>query len=125
MKYLEALTISVLAVFAPVKAALVTVLILTVADMITGVWAAVKRKEPITSAQLRRSISKIVIYEVAMCLAFLAEHYLMSDDVPVLKIVSGMVGLVEIKSVFENLDQISGQDLLKSMIAKLGSTNQP
>lgn len=125
LKYLEPLAISIIAVFAPVKAALVTVLILTIVDLITGVVAARKRGERISSAQLRRTISKIVIYELAMCVGFLAEHYLMSDALPVLKLISGMIGLVETKSIFENLDSIGGNNLLKSVINKLGSTNQP
>lgn len=124
MKYIEALLISVLSVFAPIKASLITVLALTVIDMITGIWASKKRGELITSAGLRQSVSKIVIYEVAMCLGYLAQHYLLTDAVPALQIISGMVGMVELKSVLENLDSISGQDLLKSIITKLGSSNQ-
>lgn len=115
---------SVLAVFTPIKAALLTVLVLVIVDLVTGVIAAYKRNEKITSAELRRSLSKIVIYEVTLCLAYLSEHYLISDEIPVMKLVSGMVGLVELKSILENLNEISGENLLKAIVEKLGSSNQ-
>ncbi len=124
MKYLQAFALSTLMVFAPIKTALATALVLIIADMITGIWAAYKRREKISSADLRRSVSKLAIYELTLCFSYLAEHYMMSDQLPALKIVSGMIGLVELKSILENLNSISGNDLLKSIISKLGSTNQ-
>lgn len=125
MKYLEALVISSLAAFAPVKATLATVLALVIVDLITGVLAALKRKELITSAQLRRSVSKLLIYELAVAMSYLSEHYLMSDEVPALKLISGMLGMVELKSVIENLNELSGNSVFKALIDKLGSINQP
>jgi phage-related holin len=124
MKYFEAVVVSLLAVFAPIQTTLATVLALVVVDLISGVLAARKRGEPITSAQLRRSISKLFIYEVAIGMTFLSEHYLMSDEVPALKIVSGMLGMVELKSVMENLNELSGTNIFDSLISKLGSSNQ-
>ncbi len=124
MKYLQALAVSALAIFAPIQAALATVLALIVVDMITGVIAAHKRGEAITSAGLRRSVSKLVIYELTLSLCYIAEHYLIADAIPVMKLVSGMIGLVELTSVLENLNSISGTDLLKTIIQKLGSSNE-
>lgn len=125
MKYLEALAISLLAIFAPIKATLITVLMLVTMDLITGVLAAIKRKEPITSANLRRSVSKLFIYEVAIAMTFLAQQYLLGEEIPALKIVSAMLGMVELKSVVENLDTLGGNGVFKSIINKLGSNNQP
>lgn len=125
VKWFEVTLISICAVFAPIKAGLLTALVLIIADTITGVMAAHKRKEPITSAGLRRSISKLIVYELAILLGYLAEHYLMSDYLPATKIISGMVGAVELKSVLENLDALGGGGLLRTIIDKLGSDNQP
>lgn len=124
MKYLSALLVSALAIFAPIQAALATVLALIIVDMITGVIAAHKRGESITSAGLRRSVSKLIIYELTLALCYLAEHYLIADALPVMKLVSGMIGLIELTSILENLNSISGTDLLKAIIQKLGSSNQ-
>lgn len=114
---------SLAAIFAPIQSLIVTTAVMIVIDLVTGIWAAIKRKEPITSAGLRRTVSKILVYEVAIMLAYLAEHY-MSDAIPFVKMASAMVSVVELKSIYENLDGISGGDLLKSLVDKLGSKNQ-
>jgi len=123
MKYIDALLISILAVFAPIKATLITTAVLVFVDLVTGIWAAVKRKEPITSSGIRRTVSKMFVYETAIMLAFLTEQY-MTDAVPFVKLIAGLVAVVELKSCLENLDSISGTDLLKAVIDKLGSENK-
>ncbi len=123
IKWLEALGINILAIFAPIESVILTSLLLLVVDLITGIMAAKKRGEPITSAGLRRTVSKIFIYEAALLLAFLTEKYLLGHMMPVTKMVSGMIGMVELKSVFENMNDISGQDLLSSLLTKLNSDN--
>ena len=123
MKSLGNLLMVVAAVFAPVKAAVLTVFVLVLADLILGVWAAHKRKEPITSAGLRRTAVKMFLYEAALLLGFLAETYLLGEYIPVCKIASAFVGLVEIKSVIENLNEIGGGSLFKGLIDKLNSVN--
>ena len=123
MNYLKLSLMAVFVVFAPVHAAVETVFILILADLICGVLAARKRGEPITSAGLRRTVTKTIVYEVALLLAFLAESYLIHGLIPVTTLVSSMIGIVELKSVYENLDAISGGTLLKGVIAKLGSEN--
>lgn len=122
-KYLEALTLSALAVFAPIQASLLALLVLIFADLVTGLMAAKKQGIPITSSGLRRTISKIFVYETAILMGYLAEHFLLSDFIPITKLITGTITLVELKSLFENLDLISGSQLLKSIIDKLGSKN--
>ena len=43
--------------------------------------------------------------------------------VPISKIAGGLIGLVESKSIMENLNEIHGSDIFKSLIKKLGSDN--
>jgi len=115
--------LSVLAVFAPIKALIFSVGFLIFADCVTGVWAAKKRKEKISSAALRRTVSKMVIYQVALLSGFLVEHYMIENLIPISKLVAGAIGMVELKSVLENSTVITGQDLFKTLIKKLGSQN--
>lgn len=122
LKLIETGALMILAVFAPIQSLIITTVVLIVVDLVTGIYAAVKRSEAITSAGLRRTISKLFIYEVALMCAYLAEHY-MQLDLPIVKMASTMVSLVELKSIMENLNSISGVDLLKSLIEKLGSSN--
>lgn len=122
LKVAEAFILSILAIFAPIKAMLITTGIMILADLITGVIAARRRNEEITSAGLRRSITKLVVYEAALMLAYLAEHYL-SDILPFVKMASALIAVVELKSIYENLNSASGMNLLKELIDKLGSKN--
>lgn len=117
--FLESIALSILIVFAPIKATLLAVLALIVADFITGIIAAYKRKEPITSAGFKRSIGKIFLYEVALALSFMVHQYLTGDLLPADKLVAALIGVTELKSVLENLDSISGTSFLQTIIAKV------
>ena len=121
---LTSLAISAFAVLAPIHAILLTVGITIFGDLVTGVWAANKRGEKISSAGLRRTISKIVVYNLAIVLGFIIEKYLLGDILPVSKIAAGLIGATEGLSIFENLNSISGNNVFKSLIDKLGSVNQ-
>jgi phage-related holin len=110
------------AIFAPIQAVLITTMVLIGVDFVTGIVAARKRGEVITSSGFRRTISKLVVYELALVVGFLAERYMM-PMLPVCKMVSSLIALTEIKSIYENLDSASGGDLLKSIVSKIGSDN--
>lgn len=119
-KWIKVGFISVMGVFAPIQSLLLTTGVMIMADLVTGVMAARKRGEKITSGGFRRTLVKIFVYELALMLAFLAEKY-MSDLLPFVKIASSMISLVELTSIYENLNSISGMNLLKGLIDKLGS----
>lgn len=123
LKTLEALLLSLLAVFAPIKAIIIVTGVLIFADTITGIIAAKKRGEVISSAGLRRSVTKSAVYLTAVCMGFLVEHYMMDNIMPISKIVAGLISAVELKSILENLDSINGNPIFKTLIEKLGSIN--
>lgn len=120
---LKSLALSVLAVFLPIQSMMITVAVLIVADLVSGILASRKQGIPITSGALRRTISKLLVYELALMLGYLGEHYLIGDAIAVSKLVAGMIGVVELQSIYENLDIINGSPILASIIAKLGSQN--
>ena len=122
--YLVAALVGLASIFAPIRDVLTVTLVLITADLLTGMYAAHKRGESIQSSAIRRTVSKVLIYEIAIAIAFLAQHYLMDDVLPAAKLIASMVGMVELKSVLENLNSISGTDLLKAVIDKLGSQNK-
>ena len=118
-KLLLELLLSILAILAPVKAVMMTVGVLIVADFVFGIWAAKKRGEAITSRKMGASISKALVYQVAVITAFLVERYLMEGFMPVTKIVSSMIGIVEIKSLYENCGEILGQPVFRAIYEKI------
>ena len=115
---------AIAAVFAPVQQVMVVTLVIMSIDLILGILAAKKRKEPISSAGLRRTITKFFIYETSICLGFLVQQYMLSDLIPIVKIISTFIGITELKSCMENMDDINGEPILKAIIEKLGSSNQ-
>lgn len=121
---IKTLLIALVAVFAPAESMILSSMALIGVDLITGVMAAKKRNEPITSAGLKRTLVKIAVYEVALLLAFLAEQYLTMGFIPLARITASFIAVVELKSCYENLNDISGEDLLKTLLTKLNGPNE-
>lgn len=124
MQTIKMILLSVAVIFAPIKAALITAGLLITVDLITGILAARKRGEAITSSKLRRTLSKMCIFEAVILLAFLLEKYLMDGVLPMAKIASAYVGIVEYKSILENLNQLNGESLLSGLIKKLNKKEE-
>lgn len=119
MKYLETLILALAAVFAPVKAVMITAMSLVIIDLITGVMAARKRGEKITSSGFKRTVGKIFLYESAICIGFLVQQYLTGELFPASKLIAALIGLTELKSILENLDGISDDSFFKTIITRV------
>lgn len=123
-KYLIAAILSFVGLFAPVKGMLIAALALCSADLVTGVLASRKRGDPITSSKLRRTVVKALVYESTIIASFTTQHWLTGDAFPLTSWAAGVIGLVELKSVMENLNTLSGQDLLKAVLDKVTDAQQ-
>lgn len=123
MTYLKAIAIALFALLAPVHAVMAAVGALILIDLVVGLLAAKKRGEHISSSCLRRTVTKAVVYQVAIISGFLLQQYLIADFIPVAKLIASTIGIVEVKSILENLDEINGSSLFKSLVKKLGSVN--
>lgn len=121
--YLVGLVIAIASVFAPIKAVFIVTGILIFADLLFGVIAAKKRGEKITSAGLRRTVTKVFVYNSAVALGFLVETFMLDGFVPVSKIAAGLISVVEFTSILESLNFINGSPVFKALIEKLGSVN--
>lgn len=119
------IALSLLAVLTPIKPLLVSVGFLIFADAVSGILAARKRGEKISSSKLRSTISKTFIYQICIISAFVMEKYLISDAMPIAKIVAAAAGVVELKSLLENANQITGINVFDAIKSKLGSPNLP
>jgi len=118
---IKTLLIALIALFAPAKPMLLATLAMVFLDLFTGLLAARKRGEQITSGGLKRTIVKMFVYEIALLIAYIVSRYMEMPFMPIDKIVSSFIGITEMKSVFENVDEISGGDLLKNLINKLSN----
>lgn len=115
--------LAIIAVLAPIHAVLLTVGLLIAADTVTGIWAAVKKGDKITSAKLRNTVSKSFVYTIMIIVSHFMEVHIMSDVIPVAKIVATLISSVELLSLAENSNIILGQNIFSALIEKLGSTN--
>ena len=123
LTWLQPLALSIIAMFAPAKQLFIAATILIIADCLTGVWAAYKTGQPVTSAGIRRTANKLILYNLGIGCGFLVQKYLMADLIPVSNIVSSALGLAELKSIIENADKINGGSIMKTILARLGSVN--
>lgn len=122
MRTLKTLLVALLAVFAPIQKTIMVVALMITSDLITGILAARKRNEPISSAGLRRTIVKLLVFEGALCLGFLAEHNI-PGSLPFTNIIGGFISLTEMTSITENLNELTGRSIMSSLLVKLGSAN--
>jgi len=123
--FLLALALSALAIFAPLKPVLLAIAFMVAADLLTGVLAARKRGDPLTWVQGRRTIIKLGVFAIALATGLVAETYLLLGILPVVKLLSGVIGLNELKSIYGNLSDVSGSDSLGFIISKINGQTQP
>jgi phage-related holin len=93
-----------------IKASIFAIFFLVLSDTATGIWAALKVKDKITSRKAGRIISKLLVYPLAIIVAKVTQVYL-TPEIPWVHVTAGIIAIVEIKSVFENMSIILGYDL--------------
>lgn len=124
MKELKIILLSTISVFAPLYPILLIAFVLVTSDLILGLLASRKNKISVRySSALRRSLTKIAVYEVAICLSFLASQ-MIGPLMPVTHMITSYVGLTELISCLENLNIIAGGSLLDVILAKLGAVQR-
>lgn len=107
------------AILLPVAKLMFGVGLLVIADFITGVLAAQKRGEAITSKKARPTVTKGIGYMIAIIAAGIMQH-LFIPDFEVVKIVSGLIAFIELKSLDENLETLTGKSIFGQFIKKRG-----
>lgn len=120
LSYIHSIFAVVIAFFAPIHQLMFLTGVLLVIDFITGIWAAKKRGEPITSKAMKRSVNKFLAYQLLLITAFIIQDYFTVNlGIPFVKLCSSLLGLTELKSIAENLKFITGLDILKVLVGKV------
>lgn len=103
------LVILTMAFLSPISNIIFGVVFLVLCDLVTGVVAAYRKKEKITSSKLSRTISKLLVYFVTVIITRVVSDYLLfgSDVIPLTSMVTSYIALTELKSILENLDKMS------------------
>lgn len=119
------LATSFLAVLSPVKPMIYVALLAIILDTLFGIWRSVKKGgwKAIKSRRLSHVISKSLLYCGAILFIFLVEKYIAADllshfisvDLVMTKIVAFFCVTVEIKSINESYESVTGRNILKSL----------
>ena len=95
----------------PVSAFLAVGVGLVCADWVTGITAAVVRREKITSRGLTRTLGKALFYSLAIVLVLIVERTFFAQSNWMVYMVSAYIALVELFSNLENISIITGTDI--------------
>ena len=109
--------------FMPIWPFIVTAIALVFADAITGVMAAKKRGDKITSRGFYRTSQKIVVYMVSI-LACEGVRLVFVPGIPVTYTAAAAIGVTELKSILENTRSVSGVNIFQQIGGLLPSKKQ-
>lgn len=116
---------SMLAVIAPVFPMIYIAILAILIDTGFGIWRSVIKGgwKSIKSRRLSHVISKSLLYSGAILFTFLIEKYIASDliahfiaiDLVMTKIIAFFCVVVEVKSINESYESVTGKNMLKAL----------
>jgi len=118
--WIKAVLVSALSLFAPTGPVLIALFAMVAIDLVTGLMRAHATGQKIESNGLKRTVLKLVAYELAVVMGFVCEKWLTGDLLPLVKLAAGACGLVELLSVLENLNVLSN-GALRPLLDKLNA----
>jgi uncharacterized membrane protein len=96
--------------FLPIKHFLIFTIFVVFADTVTGILAAKKRGEPITSKGLYRTSQKVVVYFVGIMI-FHGASVTFGLPSQIVYSVSFLISFTELYSISENIKSITGVNI--------------
>src|SRR3970040_897388 len=122
----------IIAFLMPIIPLIIIVGVAIFVDSIFGILRANKVKEPITSRKFYKIISKMVLYQSAIIVAFAVEKFILGDiiglftSIPFIltKIVTTTLLFIEATSINENYLAISGVSIWKKFKTLLNRTKE-
>lgn len=110
--FLFNLGLATLAVLAPIETAMIACGFLIMMDLLFALIAAKKNGVKIESSKLKITAIKMLVYNLFLISGFIAETYL-SSYIPFVKIIVTYLSSVEIFSISESFQKITGLPILK------------
>jgi len=109
---LKSISVACVTFFLPIYPSMIAVGILILIDTLTGIIAAKKTGETITSKKMGGCITKSIVYQLLIISAHLCETFLFAQ-IPFVKISLAFLAMTEFSSVSENFEKSTGKNLLK------------
>lgn len=113
-----------LAVFLPIKELMLTIGFLVGADMVVGIWKALKLNQRIRSRRMSDTITKLLLYQIAIMSGFLIETFIISELIPITKLVATVIAVIEFKSIIESIESVTGKDLWSKIKTIIGRKSE-
>jgi phage-related holin len=118
MPQLKHLAVVLIAFLTPIHDLLLMTVVLVGVDLFTGIAASLKAGRRLTSSRLGRSVAKVATYLIAISVCFILELIFL-PGIPAVKMIASLIGLTEATSIFENLNTLSGQNLLGLLLSQI------
>lgn len=100
-----------MSILLPIKGLMFTIGFLVGVDMIVGIWKALKLHQRIRSRRMSDTITKLLLYQVAIISGFLIQKYVLVDTIPIAKLIGTVIAIIEFKSILESIEAVTGQDV--------------
>lgn len=113
------LLLSSLAVFTPLIPLTLSVGFLIMVDFCVGIYRAKKKGEMITSRKMSNTLSKMVLYQLMIISLFVLETFLLDNILPITKMGAAFIALIEIKSISESIEMITGLNIWTKLVEAL------
>ena len=123
--YIAVAAASIIAVLSPVAPMIYIALFSIFLDTCFGVWRSVKKNGWVSfkSRKLSATLSKSLLYSLAIILTFFVEKFIAADlvshfiaiDLVMTKIVAFFCVVVEIKSINESVESVTGKNMLQCL----------
>ena len=111
------------AMFRPIQEELYVIIGLVIADFITGVWKSIRVKSKFSSRKMGNTVGKFGVYFIVLLGAFGFDKWILETGPWLSKGISGFIACVELVSIAENAEQITGLKL-KQFIQNFLKRNQ-
>jgi phage-related holin len=121
------LGIAFLSFLSPIVPLFASVSLLIATDFIFGVYRAHKLGT-LSSRKMGHTISKVLLYNLAVLTVYMIEKYVLQGDVPYSKIIVGVIAMVELKSIDESFKMLFGYSIyekVKGQIKRGESQTKP
>lgn len=110
-----------LSILLPIKELMLTVGFLVAADLVVGIWKALKLKQRIRSRRMSDTVTKLLLYQLAIISGFLIEKYVLTEILPIAKLIGTVIAIIEFKSIIESIEAVTKQDIwsrIKTIIGR-------
>lgn len=110
-----------LSILLPIKELMLTIGFLVGTDLVVGIWKAVKIGQKIRSRRMSDTITKLLLYQIAIISGFLIEKYVITEMLPIAKLIGTVIAIIEFKSIIESIEAVTGKSLwdkIKSIVGR-------